>query len=231
MEDGKPILELVNVTKEYRLPSGPGALQVLKGISLTVSEGESIAVTGPSGSGKSTLLNLMGALDHPTSGEVRLGGRNLAGLPDDDLADIRNKEVGFVFQLHHLLPQCTVLENVLIPTLPHAPRRHNPEAVERARMLLDRVGLIHRLSHRPGQLSGGECQRAAVVRALINQPVLVLADEPTGSLDHATAEVLVQLLEELHIECDTTLVMVTHSEELAGRMGRSIPLADGQLER
>ncbi len=231
MEDGKPVLELVNVDKEYRSPSGAEAVQVLKDVSLTVAEGESIAVTGPSGSGKSTLLNLMGALDHPSSGVVRLGGRDLAGLPDEDLADIRNREVGFVFQRHHLLPQCTVLENVLVPTLPHAPRRRNPEAVERARTLLDRVGLMHRLSHRPGQLSGGECQRAAVVRALINRPRLVLADEPTGSLDRATAEILVQLLEELHIECDTTLVMVTHSEELAARVGRSLSLADGRLDR
>jgi lipoprotein-releasing system ATP-binding protein len=229
MKETPPVVELINVSKSYASPSGPAPVRVLEDVSLTVAQGESIAITGPSGSGKSTLLNMMGALDSPSSGVVRLAGTELDGLSDEKLADLRNREIGFVFQMHHLLPQCTVMENVLVPTLPHSPWRGDREAVERAHTLLDRVGLAGRLSHRPGQLSGGECQRVAVVRALINRPKLILADEPTGALDRATAEVLVQLLEELHIEYETTLVMATHSEELARRVGRSMALVDGRL--
>ena len=185
-------------------------------------------MVGPSGSGKSTLLNVIGALDRPTSGSVRLEGRALSGLSDDELADLRARRVGFVFQLHHLLPQCTLLENVLAPTLV-APPADRSAAPDRARALLARVGLASRLSHRPGQLSGGERQRAAVVRALINRPALLLADEPTGSLDHHGAEDLADLLVELNAEQQTALLLVTHSAPLAARMARTYQLRDGGL--
>jgi lipoprotein-releasing system ATP-binding protein len=187
-----------------------------------------MAVVGPSGSGKSTLLNIMGTLDRPSAGRVLLEGRDLAGLPEQDLSAVRNRSIGFVFQDHHLLPQCTVLENVLIPVL--AQRARAGDAAERACSLLDRVGLGGRLDHRPGQLSGGECQRVAVVRALINQPRLLLADEPTGSLDGANAEAMTDLLAELNEEEGIALVVVTHAERLAERMRPVYRLCDGQLE-
>ncbi len=230
MEDTNLILELEHVEKHYDSPSGSAAVQVLNDISLVVEKGESIAIIGPSGSGKSTLLNIIGALDRPSSGVVRIAGRDLAGLSDAELAEVRNRSIGFVFQLHHLLPQCTVLENVLVPTLPYGTRESSADAGERARTLLEKVGLEERASHRPGQLSGGECQRVAVVRALINQPRLVLADEPTGSLDRASAQGMVQLLSDLHKEYRTTLVMVTHSEELARNMDKLFGLVDGHLD-
>src|SRR5687767_5644472 len=164
---------------------------------------------GPSGSGKSTLLHLLGTLDRPTHGTVRLDGADPFALPEPQLADFRNRSIGFIFQGHHLLPQCTVLENVLIPTLASSDRPLRASAPKRARELLDRVGLAHRLEHRPGQLSGGERQRVAVVRALINQPKLLLADEPTGSLDRASADNMAQLLAELNREQNVTLITVT----------------------
>lgn len=182
---------------------------------------------GPSGSGKSTLLNIMGALDRPTSGRVLLSGRDLASLDDRDLAKIRNQEIGFIFQLHHLLPQCTVLENVLIPTLAHD---ENQGKVERAKELLQKVGLGSHLYYRPAQLSGGEQQRVAVIRALINSPKLLLADEPTGSLDRASAENLVQILVSLNKEEDVALIVVTHDPKLAGRMQKVYELKNGKLE-
>ena len=201
---------------------------VLRGISLTVRRGESVAVIGPSGSGKSTLLNILGSLDSPTRGSIRLDGQELADLPEQELASVRNKKIGFIFQSHHLLPQCSVLENVLVPTL--AENGKAPaEAVERAKQLLERVGLGHRLTHRPAQLSGGECQRVAVVRALINQPSLILADEPTGALDHSTAGALADLLVELNRDDQVTLIVVTHSAELAAKMGVIRQLLDGQF--
>ena len=213
------LLELSHIAKSY------GTVEVLKEVNLQLAAGEPIAIIGPSGSGKSTLLNIMGALDVPTRGTMSLDGRDLSHLTENELAGIRNRQIGFIFQLHHLLPQCTVLENVLIPTLasPNADRQ------ERAEQLLDRVGLKHRLTHRPGQLSGGECQRVAVVRALINQPKLLLADEPTGSLDHAAATNLGQLLAELNKEEGVALVLVTHSLELAHQMPRVLELRDGEL--
>ncbi len=213
------LLELSHIAKSY------GTVEVLKEVNLQLAAGEPIAIIGPSGSGKSTLLNIMGALDVPTRGTMSLDGRDLSHLTENELAGIRNRQIGFIFQLHHLLPQCTVLENVLIPTLasPNADRQ------ERAEQLLDRVGLKHRLTHRPGQLSGGECQRVAVVRALINQPKLLLADEPTGSLDHAAATNLGQLLAELNKEEGVALVLVTHSLELARQMPRVLELRDGEL--
>ncbi len=229
MADQKILLELEHVGKKYESPDGVESAPILKDISLNVMEGESLAIVGPSGSGKSTLLNIIGALDRPSTGKVTLDARDLSTLSDNDLAALRNREVGFVFQLHFLLPQCTVMENVLIPTLPGATRASSDEAARRANLLLDRVGLGARKHYRPGQLSGGECQRAAVVRALINQPRLLLADEPTGSLDAVATEKLIQLLVELNKENKVTLIVVTHSMKLAGRMGRVFNLSDGRL--
>ncbi|MBN2131263.1 MAG: ABC transporter ATP-binding protein, partial [Sedimentisphaerales bacterium] len=177
------MIELVDVAKVYGAPGGPGGVSVLKGISLRIEKGRSIVIVGPSGCGKSTLLNIIGGLDHATGGQVLFDGRNLAELSDAELAQIRNREIGFVFQLHHLLPQCTVLENVLVPTLAGGDGASGLEMRRRAEMLLERVGLKDRMSHRPGELSGGQRQRVAVARALINEPKLLLADEPTGSLD------------------------------------------------
>jgi lipoprotein-releasing system ATP-binding protein len=221
-----PLLQLENVSKEYATAAGP--LRVLDGISVEAGRGESLAITGPSGSGKSTLLQILGTLDHPTRGRVTLAGRDLTQLDPLQLAAVRNQQIGFVFQSHHLLPQCTVLENVLVPTL--ATHRAAPApARERALRLLGRVGLQERLGHRAGQLSGGERQRVAVVRALINQPQLLLADEPTGALDHAAAANLGRLLVELNREEGVTLIVATHSSELARQMGRGLRLAEGRL--
>ena len=220
------LAELHNVTKSYRSDANP--VPVLNGIELRIEPGETIAIVGPSGCGKSTLLNLLGALDQPDSGEVRVAGKNLKNLNADELAEYRNTTVGFIFQLHHLLPQCTVLENVLIPTLA---RKNADRTALRARAakLLEAVGLGHRLEHRPGQLSGGERQRAAVARALINEPKLLLADEPTGSLDRASALRLTDLLAEIREREKITIVMVTHAPDLAKRMSRVLELVDGKL--
>lgn len=217
------LAELVGVTKSY------GAAEeapVLRGVDLAVRAGESVAIVGPSGCGKSTLLNILGTLDRPTSGKVFLGGRDVSGLGEVELSRLRAREVGFVFQLHHLLPQLTVLENVLVPALVAEGAR---AAEERARRLLDRVGLSHRLGYRPGQLSGGECQRAAVARALVNRPRLLLADEPTGSLDGKAAEGVADLLFELNREEGVALVVVTHAPGLAARADRGLELREGRL--
>ena len=193
--------------------------------------GDSMAILGPSGSGKSTLLNIIGALDRPTSGQVRIKGKDLSELDDRELAVIRNRELGFIFQLHHLLPQCTVIENVLIPTIPSVSAGESVNLRERAKNLLKRVGLEERIDYFPGQLSGGERQRVAVIRALINQPILLLADEPTGSLDQHTAQNLGHLLVELNREQNTALIVVTHSERLAQEMQKSYQLRNGRLEQ
>ena len=223
------LLQLNNVTKRYASPDGGNSVSVLNGISLEVARGQSLAIVGPSGSGKSTLLQIIGTLDHATSGEVFLDGKNLGQLDDKRLATIRNHQIGFIFQAHYLLPQCTVWENVLVPTLATKNKSLTNSTVERAERLLKRVGLAGRISHRPGQLSGGERQRVAVVRALINQPQLLLADEPTGSLDHASAQQLGELLVELNREEGVTLIVVTHAMELAKRMARVMELQDGKL--
>jgi lipoprotein-releasing system ATP-binding protein len=220
------ILELAGVTKSYASPEGVET-PVLRGIDLKLAAGESMAIAGPSGCGKSTLLNIIGTLDRPTSGTVTLTGRDVPSLTEKQLAELRSGVIGFVFQFHHLLPQCSILENVLVPTLVGKPPE-DPEG--RARKLLERVGLGSRLTHRPGQLSGGECQRAAVVRALINRPQLLLADEPTGSLDRGSAASLAQLLGELNREEGVALVYVTHSADLAARAGRVLELRDGRLD-
>lgn len=227
MSNDTPLLQLKNIFREFPSAEGGTPLKVLRGLSMDVARGESIAIVGPSGCGKSTLLNLIGTLDQPTDGAIAFDGRDLIALNDDELALLRNREMGFIFQSHHLLPQCTVMENVLVPTLAHG--RAIAADEERARHLLDRVGLGERLSHRPGQLSGGERQRVAVVRALINQPQLLLADEPTGALDQTTADQLGQLLVELNAEKNVTLITVTHSEKLAARMTRTVELKNGQI--
>jgi ABC-type lipoprotein export system ATPase subunit len=227
MSNDTPLLQLKNTSREFPSIEGGVPLRVLRSLSMEVARGESIAIVGPSGCGKSTLLNLIGTLDQPSAGTIAFDGRDLNALSDDELALLRNREMGFVFQSHHLLPQCTVMENVLVPTLAHG--RATDDDEERARRLLDRVGLGERLAHRPGQLSGGERQRVAVVRALINEPQLLLADEPTGALDQATADQLGQLLVELNTEENVTLITVTHSEKLADQMSRTVELKDGQI--
>ena len=223
------LLELRDVHKTYALPAGRVSRHVLKGVSLALRPGESVSVVGPSGSGKSTLLNLMGGLDDPSSGTIRFLGRDLAGLDDRESARIRNREMGFVFQLHHLLPQCTVLENVLIPTIPFGSKEGRRESVHRAKELCDRVGLSDLVDSFPAELSGGEQQRVAVVRAIINRPQLILADEPTGSLDQDTSDSLVQLLLKLNREENAALVVVTHSTDVAGQMGKTCRLQAGRL--
>ena len=222
-----PLLNVENLTREFNAAEGGEPLQVLRGLSLEVARGESVAIVGSSGCGKSTLLNLIGTLDQPTSGTLTFNGRDLSQLNGEELALLRNCEMGFIFQSHHLLPQCSVMENVLVPTIAH--RTSSASDKERGRRLLERVGLGERLSHRPGQLSGGERQRVAVVRALINEPQLLLADEPTGALDEDTADKLGQLLVELNKEEKVTLITVTHSLRLAERMGRTLKLADGRI--
>ena len=266
-----PLLKLADVTKRYDSPDNPAPLTVLSGVSLEAAGGESLAIVGPSGSGKSTLLHIIGTLDRPTSGAVFLEDQDLSALDEAQLAAVRNQQIGFVFQAHYLLPQCSVLENVLVPTLASSQRRkprgqrseirdqtsetsdgppntdhatRNPDGrsllasaattmseppEKRATRLLGRVGLADRLAHRPGQLSGGERQRVAVVRALINRPKLLLADEPTGSLDHVSALKLTRLLLELNREEGVTLIVVTHALDLARQMGRVLELKEGRL--
>ncbi|MEQ1861153.1 MAG: ABC transporter ATP-binding protein [Chthoniobacteraceae bacterium] len=220
------LVEISHLTKHYRAPDGTDSVEVLRDLDLKIDAGETVAILGPSGCGKSTLLNILGALDRADSGDVRVAGQDLGRLDDVALAKFRNETVGFIFQLHHLLPQCTILENVLVPTLAQ-PRRDGTR--ERAEALLDSVGLKQRMNHRPGQLSGGERQRAAVARALINEPKLLLADEPTGSLDRMNAAKLADLLIDLNRSRGLPVIMVTHAIDLARRMGRVVELLDGKL--
>ncbi|MFN7138737.1 MAG: ABC transporter ATP-binding protein [Limisphaerales bacterium] len=227
MSAAQSLLKVVAVSKSYASVEGGDALPILRDVSLAMNGGESVAIIGPSGSGKSTLLNIIGTLDHASSGQVLLDGEDLSRLNEEQTAQVRNRKIGFIFQAHHLLPQCTVLENVLIPTMPDKSLRNGAE--ERARHLLKRVGLADRLNHRPGQLSGGERQRVAVVRALINKPKLLLADEPTGALDQHSAESLADLLIELNREENVALIVVTHSLALAQRMQRAYQLQEGAL--
>ncbi len=213
------------VVKSY--PTRAEPLSVLRGVSLRLAAGENVAILGPSGCGKSTLLHIIGTLDSPTSGRVMLDGADPFSFDEPRLAAFRNHKIGFVFQDHHLLPQCSVLENVLLPTL--ADGVPPAAAVERARVLLDRVGLAHRLEHLPAELSGGERQRTAIARALVNRPELLLADEPTGNLDRHTAATVSRLLLELQAREQTMLLVVTHSLDLAGMLQRQLELNDGQL--
>ncbi len=218
------MLEVSNVTKDYPAPSG--RLSILDGISFSLSRGEAASVVGPSGSGKSTLLYILGALEPPSAGRVTLDGRNPFELSERELAAFRNRQVGFVFQDHCLLPQCTVLENVLTPTLVAEKRDYVP----RARSLLEQVGLSQRLDHRPAELSGGEKQRVALARALVCEPSLLLCDEPTGSLDRDSAEAVASLLLDLHAQQKTILVVVTHNLELAARFPRRFGLRHRRLQ-
>ena len=223
------MLKIENVSKEY--PTPREALKIISGISLSLSRGDALSIVGPSGSGKSTLLYIMGALEPPSSGTVTLDGKNPFQLKEKELAAFRNKEIGFVFQDHCLLPQCSVLENVLTPTLVSETKENDERILERARSLLQQVGLADRLDHRPAQLSGGEKQRVALARALITSPQLLLCDEPTGNLDHKAAEVVGSLLLELHQQQKTILVVVTHSAELAARFPLRYELLDQQLRQ
>ena len=206
------MLEVFNISKEYPTPSGP--LTVLSGVSLSLKRGDAVAIMGPSGSGKSTLLYILGTLEPPTAGTLTLDGRNPFQLAEKELAAFRNQSIGFIFQDHCLMPQCSALENVLIPTLVAKDHAGYPA---RARALLQQVGLSGRLDHRPGELSGGEKQRVALARALIRKPLLLLCDEPTGNLDQASAEVVASLLLDLSQQQQTILVVATHSAELASR--------------
>ena len=220
------MLEVRGVSKHYPGPSGPVA--VLSDIDLRLETGESVSIVGPSGSGKSTLLHILGALDPPSAGTVRFDGVDPYALDERRLAAFRNRHVGFVFQDHHLLPQCSVLENVLIPTLvaEGAAGAFRARALE----LLDHVGLGHRLHHRPAELSGGERQRVAIARALVCRPQLVLCDEPTGNLDHEATRTVADLLLDLHRSQPTMLAVVTHNLDLARRFAATYRLADGQLQ-
>lgn len=229
MSRDEAFLKITGVAKDYAASEGGARLSILRDVNLHVRRGEVLSIVGPSGSGKSTLLNLLGTLDRPDRGTMVLDGQDLGQLDEVGLARMRNRSIGFVFQFHYLLPHLTVLENVLVPSLASEDAKARSEAPARAQRLLKRVGLDHRLEHRPGQLSGGERQRAAVVRALINQPKLVLADEPTGALDQKSARELGLLLRELNQEEGITLILVTHSLELARGMGRVFELTDGTL--
>lgn len=220
-----PLLSLASVSKSY--PSGNGNRLVLSDVSIEVTSGETLAIVGPSGSGKTTLLNIIATLDKPDSGNVVFESTDLLKFNAQDLAHFRNRKIGMIFQLHHLLPQCTLWENVLIPTLPTNTNRQ--EAEKQAETLLKRTGIWEYRHQKPSELSGGECQRAAVVRALVNKPSLILADEPTGALDHNNALNLIDLLLELNKEMGTALVVVTHSIELARKMNKIYELNDGIL--
>jgi lipoprotein-releasing system ATP-binding protein len=220
------LLEVSGLSKEYRTPRG--ALPILSDVSLSLARGDAASIMGPSGSGKSTLLYILGALEPPTRGEVRLDGRDPFALGERELASFRNQKIGFVFQDHCLLPQCSVLENVLTPTLV---ARRDGDAAGRARDLLEQVGLARRADHRPAELSGGERQRAALARALVTRPTLLLCDEPTGNLDQRSAETVAELLLELHARQETILVVVTHSPALAARFPRRYVLEGQRLVR
>jgi len=223
------LINLQNISKYYQNPVSNIRREVLKDISLQINRGNSLAILGPSGSGKSTLLNILGTLDSPSSGKVYLNGQEMHSLNNNQLSEIRNRKIGFVFQMHHLLSQLNLLENVLLPTLPIHDKIYRNSAQKRAMELLESVGLADKIHQRPGQLSGGECQRAAVIRALINQPELVLADEPTGSLDKESAAQLAEILSKLNTDFQVALVLVTHSIELAINMETVFELSDGNL--
>lgn len=219
-------LNVLNVCKQF--DTGSHTVNVLQDVSLEMSGGSAAVVTGPSGSGKSTLLHIIGTLDTPTSGKLKINGQEPFELSEPELAKFRNKSIGFIFQDHYLLPQYSVLENVLIPTLAFKSNGHDYE--DRAKDLLNKVGLSHRLDHLPAELSGGERQRVAVARALINQPTMLLCDEPTGNLDHANANAIADLLFELHREEQNILIVVTHSLELAGRFPKRLKLIEGKIK-
>lgn len=219
------LLEVTGLCKDYRM--GSDSVQVLKGIDLDISAGTTTALVGASGAGKSTLLHILGALDRPSSGTVTYKGQELFTRSDRELADFRSRTIGFVFQFHHLLPEFTALENVMMPAL--IARREKHLAHQQARTLLTEVGLEHRLNHRPGELSGGEQQRVAIARALVMEPELLLADEPTGNLDAKTSEAIYELLVKIQKQTGISMVVVTHNERIAARMERVVRLLDGLI--
>ncbi len=219
------VIEARGLAKTYR--EGTLVTPVFEGLDLAVAKGETVAILGPSGAGKSTLLHLLGGLDTPSAGEVHVAGHRMSGLSDTERGALRNRSLGFVYQFHHLLPEFTALENVMLPVL--LAGRGVPEAGNRATALLESVGLGHRLGHKPGELSGGERQRTAVARALVNRPACVLGDEPTGNLDEKTAAKVFGMMLDLNRDQGTSLVMVTHDRGLARRMDRVLELHEGRL--
>jgi lipoprotein-releasing system ATP-binding protein len=223
------MIEVRQLSKNYQTPGE--IIRVLDQLDLSLAAGETAAIIGPSGCGKSTLLNLLGALDRPTSGSIRIGDQDISAFSEDQAASFRNHSLGFIFQQQHLLPQLTVLENVLVPRLSGDWQESAEDTDQRARQLLEKVGLTERIHHLPWQLSGGEKLRTAVARALINQPELILADEPTGSLDPASTDTVADLLLDLNRDQGVTLIVVTHNAALARRMGKTFELRDGQLIR
>jgi ABC-type lipoprotein export system ATPase subunit len=225
------LLKLENIDKGFGNRPDATFRPVLEKLSLELDRGEHVAILGPSGSGKTTLLNLIGGLDHPDGGSIHFNGEEISRYSAVEMERFRNRSVGFVFQFHHLLPQCTLLENVLLPTLVDSDKKTRQEKLGRAGELMKRVGIWEYRDKLPGKLSGGECQRAAVVRAMINAPDLLLADEPTGALDRDNVEIMADLLLELNKQDGLALLVVTHSIDLAGRMGKIYELKNGRLEQ
>ncbi len=221
----KPIIEIKGITRDF--PLGEEIIHVLKGIDLTINKGEYVALMGPSGSGKSTLMNLLGCLDTPTSGSYVLNGKHVSEMHDDELAEIRNKEIGFVFQTFNLMPRTTALDNVALPMVYAG--KSKAERNERATEVLTQVGLDDRMDHKPNQLSGGQRQRVAVARALVNKPAIILADEPTGNLDSKTSVEIMNLFDDIHAN-GNTVILVTHEEDIAAHAHRVIRLRDGMIE-
>jgi putative ABC transport system ATP-binding protein len=221
----QPVIQLDNIRKDYFL--GKVVIEVLKGISLTIARNEYVALMGPSGSGKSTLMNIIGCLDSPTAGNYILNGQAVSGMTDNSLADIRNQEIGFVFQQFNLLPRLTALENVALPLVYAGIAKK--QRTERAKQVLDMVSLADRSHHKPNELSGGQNQRVAIARALINDPALILADEPTGNLDSKTSEEIMHIFEKIHA-AGNSIVLVTHEEDIAAHAARIVRLKDGLIE-
>ena len=224
------MLNLQNITKSFSISEDTPPRVVLDNLSFQMEEGESVAILGPSGSGKTTMLNLIGTLDHPDSGKIMFRDKNIVELSPSELDNFRNQEIGFVFQFHHLLPQCSLLENILIPTLVLSDKAEKKKKFSQAEQLLKKVGIWDHRDKLPGKLSGGECQRAAVVRAMINQPSILLADEPTGALDKNNVENISDLLMDLNKNNGLSLLVVTHSSELASRMNKTYEIVNGKLE-
>ncbi len=219
------VIDLKNIIRNFQL--GPQTVHVLKGIDLTIKKGEYVALMGPSGSGKSTLMNLLGCLDTPTSGSYMIANRDVSKMNDNQLADVRNKEIGFVFQTFNLIPRQTALQNVALPLVYAGEKKE--KRILRAKKVLDEVGLSDRITHKPNQLSGGQRQRVAIARALVNSPSIILADEPTGNLDSSTSNEIMKLFEEIH-KNGNTLIIVTHEEEIAQHANRILRLKDGEIE-